>query len=158
MPDAVAGHIARERLYARRATSAPAYPWGQRMTETTSPRTTTTARTRPRLARLIAEYAADKKAIDIAELDLRGVLGYTDYFVVCSGNTDRQTKAIHDGIHQGLKKDHGLLPRRVEGLGEARWILMDYLDVIVHVFTPEAREFYRLEQLWGEAPRRAVAE
>ena len=86
------------------------------------------------------------------------MLGYTDFFVVCSGNTDRQTKAIHDGIHQGLKKEHGLLPRRVEGLGEARWILMDYLDVIVHVFTPEAREFYRLEQLWGEAPRRAVAE
>jgi ribosome-associated protein len=110
------------------------------------------------LARQIAEYAADKKAIDIAELDLRGVLGYTDFFVVCSGNTDRQTKAIHDGIHQGLKNEHGLLPRRVEGLAEARWILMDYLDVIVHVFTPEAREFYRLEQLWGEAPRRAVAE
>ena len=106
---------------------------------------------------MITEYAADKKAIDIAELDLRGVLGYTDFFVVCSGNTDRQTKAIHDGIHQGLKKEHGVLPRRVEGLGEARWILMDYLDVVVHVFTPEAREFYRLEQLWGEAPRRAVA-
>ena len=110
------------------------------------------------LARQIGEYAADKKAIDVVELDLRGVLGYTDFFVVCSGNTERQTKAIHDGIHQGLKKEHGLLPRRVEGLGEARWILMDYLDVIVHVFTPEAREFYRLEQLWGEAPRRAVAE
>jgi ribosome-associated protein len=109
------------------------------------------------LARQIAEYAADKKAIDIAELDLRGVLGYTDFFVVCSGNTDRQTKAIHDGIHQGLKNDHGLLPRRVEGLGEARWILMDYLDVIVHVFTPDAREFYRLEQLWGEAPRHTAA-
>jgi ribosome-associated protein len=124
-----------------------------------SRRSTTQATTDPAgLARQIAEYAADKKAIDIAELDLRGVLGYTDFFVVCSGNTDRQTKAIHDGIHQGLKKDHGILPRRVEGLAEARWILMDYLDVIVHVFTPEAREFYRLEQLWGEAPRRAVAE
>jgi ribosome-associated protein len=110
----------------------------------------------PRLAQLIVAYAADKKAIDVAELDLRGVLGYTDFFVVCSGNTDRQTKAIHDGIYLGLKKDHGLLPRRVEGLNEARWILMDYLDVIVHVFTPDAREFYRLEQLWGEAPRRAV--
>jgi ribosome-associated protein len=110
------------------------------------------------LARAITDYAADKKAIDIAELDLRGVLGYTDFFVVCSGNTDRQTKAIHDGIHYGLKQDCGLLPRRVEGLAEARWILMDYLDVIVHVFTPEAREYYRLEQLWGEAPRRAVAE
>ncbi len=90
-------------------------------------------------------------------LDLRGVLGYTDFFVVCSGNTDRQTKAIHDGIHLGLKKEHGILPRRVEGLNEARWILMDYLDVIVHIFTPDARAFYRLEQLWGEAPRRAIA-
>jgi ribosome-associated protein len=108
------------------------------------------------LAREIADLAADKKAIDVAELDLRGVLGYTDFFVICSGNTDRQAKAIHDGIHYGLKKQHGLLPRRVEGLAEARWILMDYLDVIVHVFTPDAREYYRLEQLWGEAPRRAV--
>jgi ribosome-associated protein len=109
-----------------------------------------------RLAELIVAHAADKKAIDVVELDLRGVLGYTDFFVICSGNTDRQTKAIHDGIHQGLKKDYGLLPRRVEGLNEARWILMDYLDVIVHVFTPDARAFYRLEQLWGEAPRRAA--
>ena len=108
------------------------------------------------LAETVAALAADKKAADIVTLDLRGVAGYTDFFVVCSGNTDRQTKAIHDGIHYGLKKDHGLLPRRVEGLAEARWILMDYLDVIVHVFTPDAREYYRLEQLWGEAPRRAV--
>ena len=111
-----------------------------------------------RLAELIAGYAADVKAIDLVELDLRDVLGYTDYFVICSGNTDRQTKAIHDRVHQGLKNEHGLLPRRVEGLAEARWILMDYLDVVVHVFTPEAREFYRLEQLWGEAPKRAVGE
>ncbi len=108
------------------------------------------------LAAEIERYAADKKAIDVVELDLRGILGYTDYFVVCSGNTDRQAKAIHDGIHQGMKDEHGILPRRVEGLTEARWILMDYLDVVVHVFTPEAREFYRLEQLWGEAPKRAV--
>ena len=111
-----------------------------------------------RLAELVAGYAADVKAIDPVELDLRDVLGYTDYFVIVSGNTDRQTKAIHDRIHQGMKKEHGLLPRRVEGLAEARWILMDYLDVIVHIFTPEAREFYRLEQLWGEAPKRAVGE
>lgn len=110
----------------------------------------------PRLAELAAGYAADVKARDLVELDLRDVLGYTDYFVVCTGNTDRQAKAIHDRIHEGLKKEHGLLPRRVEGLGEARWILMDYLDVVVHVFTPEARDFYRLEQLWGEAPQRAV--
>ena len=111
-----------------------------------------------RLAQLVAGYAADVKAIDPVELDLRDVLGYTDYFVICSGNTDRQTKAIHDGIREGLKKEHGLLPRRVEGVAEARWILMDYLDVVVHVFTPDARDFYRLEQLWGEAPKRAVGE
>jgi ribosome-associated protein len=110
------------------------------------------------LAALIAEYASDVKAIDLVELDLREVLGYTDYFVISSGNTDRQTKAIHDRIHEGLKKEHGILPRRVEGLAEGRWILMDYLDVVVHIFTPDAREFYRLEQLWGEAPRRAVGE
>ena len=108
------------------------------------------------LSGVIAGYASDVKAIDLLELDLRGILGYTDYFVICSGNTDRQTKAIHDRIHEGLKKEHGLLPRRVEGTREARWILMDYLDVVVHIFTPEARDYYRLEQLWGEAPKRAV--
>jgi ribosome-associated protein len=109
-----------------------------------------------RLAELVSGYASDVKAQDVVELDLRGVLGYTDYFVIASGGTDRQTKAIHDRIHENMKKQHGLLPRRVEGLGESRWILMDYLDVIVHIFTPEARDYYRLEQLWGEAPKRVV--
>jgi ribosome-associated protein len=109
-----------------------------------------------KLAELISGYASDVKAIDIVELDLRGVLGYTDYFVVATGGSDRQVKAIHDRIHEGMKKEHGQLPRRVEGVAEARWILMDYWDVIVHIFTAEAREFYRLEQLWGEAPKRVV--
>ncbi len=108
------------------------------------------------MAEAIAGFAADKKAIEVVELDLRGVLGYADYFVICTGNTDRQVKAIHDGIHEGMKKEHGLLPRRVEGLPQAHWVLMDYLDVVVHVFTPETREFYRLEQLWGEAPARVL--
>ena len=108
------------------------------------------------LAETIAAQAADKKAIDVVELDVRGVLGYTDFFLVCSGNTARQTKAIHDGIHQTLKDEYSLLPRRVEGVREATWILMDYLDVVVHIFTPEARDFYRLEQLWGEVPARAM--
>ena len=108
------------------------------------------------LARLAAGYAEEKKAADIVELDLREASAYTDYFVVCSGNTERQTKAIHDGIHLGLKHDHGMLPTRVEGAAEARWILLDYGDVVVHVFTPQTRDFYRLEQLWGEAPTRAL--
>ncbi|MBV9917498.1 MAG: ribosome silencing factor [Solirubrobacterales bacterium] len=104
------------------------------------------------IAQAIVDYATDRKALDIAQLDLRGIIGYTDYFVVCTGRSDRQTKAIHDAIHRGMKSDHGILPQRVEGLSQGRWILMDYLDVVVHVFTPETREFYRLEQLWGEAP------
>ncbi len=106
----------------------------------------------------IARYAEDKKAIEVVELDLRGVLGYTDYFLVCSGNTGRQAKAIHDGILEGLKHEHNTLPRKVEGSGEGGWILMDYYDVVVHIFTPETREFYRLEQLWGEVPARVVSE
>lgn len=110
--------------------------------------------TSDQLVELIAEYALDKKAQDVLSLDLRGLSGFTDAFVVCSGTSDRQAKAIHDAVHYGLKKDHGLLPRRVEGLAESRWILMDYLDVVVHVFTPEARDFYRLEALWGDVPRR----
>ena len=108
------------------------------------------------LANRIAEIATDKKAVDVRILDLRGIVGYTDFFVIASGNTERQTKAIHDAIHVELKKEHRLLPRRVEGDREARWVLMDYLDAVVHIFTPEAREYYRLDQLWGEAPARDV--
>ena len=108
------------------------------------------------LARRIADIAADRKAIDIRVLDLRGIVSYTDFFVICSGNTERQTKAIHDAVYRELKDDKGLLPGRSEGEREARWILLDYLDCVVHIFTPEAREYYRLEQLWGEAPQVAV--
>jgi ribosome-associated protein len=103
----------------------------------------------------IAAIASDRKAIDIRVLDVRGMVGYTDFFLICSGNTERQTKAIHDAIHESLKAE-GILPRRTEGQREARWVLMDYLDCVVHIFTPDAREFYRLEQLWGEAPARTV--
>ena len=109
------------------------------------------------LADLVSGYASDVKAQDIVELDLRGVLGYTDYFVIATGGSDRQVKAIHDRIAEGMKKEHGVLAQRVEGLAEARWVLLDYLDVVVHVFTPETREFYGLERLWGEVPQRALA-
>jgi ribosome-associated protein len=109
------------------------------------------------LAERIAAIASDRKAIDVRVIDLRGIVSYTDFFVICSGNTERQTKAIHDAIYEELKHaDDRLLPRRAEGASEARWILLDYLDVVVHIFTPDAREYYRLEQLWGEAPARSV--
>lgn len=108
------------------------------------------------LAERIAELASDKLAQDIRVFDLREIVSYTDFFVICSGNTERQTKAIHDAIYQELKDVHGRLPRRVEGLTESRWILMDYLDAVIHIFTPETRRHYRLEQLWGDAPSRTV--
>ena len=107
------------------------------------------------LADRIAAVASDKKAADIRMLDVADLVGYTDYFLICSGRTERQTKAIHDAVHEELKRD-GVLPDRVEGEREARWILMDYGNCVVHIFTPDARAFYRLEQLWGEAPARSV--
>ena len=88
---------------------------------------------------------------------MRPVCSYTDYFVVCTGQNPRQAKAIYDEVHERLKHDHRLLPRSSAGVGEARWILVDYLDVVLHVFTPEAREYYRLEELWGDVPSIEVA-
>ncbi|MDE3070097.1 MAG: ribosome silencing factor [Acidobacteriota bacterium] len=108
------------------------------------------------LADSIAAAAADRKASDIVDIDLSGVAGFTDRFVICTGNTERQTKAIHDAVLAGVKEALGVTPRRVEGLPQAQWILMDYLDVIVHIFTPATREYYRLESLWGEAPVRRL--
>jgi ribosome-associated protein len=108
------------------------------------------------LAERIAQIASDRKAIDIRVVDVRGLVGYTDYLVICSGNTERQTTAIRDAVHKELKDDHSLMPRRAEGGSEARWILLDYLDCVVHIFTPDARDFYRLDKLWGDAPQRAV--
>jgi ribosome-associated protein len=122
------------------------------MSETAAPQSIDSAA----LTERIATIASDRKAIDIRVLDLRGVVSYTDFFVICSGNTERQAKAIHDAIYQDLKDDGRILPRRTEGEREARWILLDYLDCVVHIFTPEARDYYRLEQLWGEAPARSV--
>ncbi len=104
------------------------------------------------IALAIAELASDRKALEIVQLDLRGLTSLADYFVICTGRSDRQARAIQEGIQLGLKQEHGIQPTRVDGTTDANWILMDYADVIVHVFTPETREFYRLEHLWGEAP------
>lgn len=103
------------------------------------------------ILRTAEDAATDKKAVDLRLLDLRGTAGFTDYFLICSGNTERQVKAIHDSIHEQLKDKYRLVPRRVEGFPESRWILMDYFDVVIHIFVPEVREFYRLENLWKDA-------
>ncbi len=108
------------------------------------------------MARRLAELADSKAAIEIVALDMRGLVSYTDFLVVCTARNERQAKAIHDEVHVRLKKDEGLLPGSVEGEREAHWVLADYLDAVLHVFVPDARDYYRLETLWGEAPRRAV--
>jgi ribosome-associated protein len=103
-------------------------------------------------ARRIAALAQEKLAEDVVILDMRPVCTYTDFFVVCSGRNPRQTAAIWDEVHARLKHDDALLPRSADGTREGTWIVADYLDVVLHVFTPEAREFYRLEELWGDVP------
>ena len=108
-------------------------------------------------ARRIAALCEEKLATDVAILDMRAVCDYTDYFVIATGKNARQTKAIHDEVLARLKADHRLLPRSTSGLPEASWILDDYLDVVLHVFTPETREHYRLEDLWNDVPKLEAA-
>ena len=117
---------------------------------------------RPRTMRLpksidAAVHAAeDKKATDIVVLDLRKAAGFTDYFVICSGNNARQIRAISDAIIESLAA-HDSKPAHVEGYDRSEWVLIDYFDFVVHVFTPETRMFYGLERLWGNAEHVHVA-
>ncbi len=104
------------------------------------------------LARRIAAIADEKQAEEIVALDVAELVGYTDVMLICTARNERLAKAIHDEVYQRLKHEDGLLPTRSEGIGENRWILLDYLDCVLHIFVPETRERYRLEQLWGEAP------
>ncbi len=104
------------------------------------------------LARLAVAAAADKKADNIVLLDLRKVSSVTDYFVIGSGAVDRQLEAIADNILDVLKNKHKVAPRHVEGGGETGWVLIDYVDVVIHLFTPSLRNYYNLEGLWANAP------
>ncbi len=83
---------------------------------------------------------------------MRPVCSYTDFFVICTGQNARQTKSIYDEVHERLKREARLIPHSTVGTDQGSWILADYLDVVLHVFTPEAREYYRLEELWGDVP------
>jgi ribosome-associated protein len=96
--------------------------------------------------------ALDKKALDVVVLDLRNTPAFTDFFVLCSGTTQRQVKAIADAVEETLRAAK-VRPAHVEGYDRAEWILMDFFTFIVHVFTPQTREFYSLERLWGDAVR-----
>jgi ribosome-associated protein len=98
------------------------------------------------------ELALERKARDVVVLDLRGISSATDWFVVVSGTSDVHVKAIADRVIEGLDADEEAASH-VEGLGGRRWVLVDYIDFVVHVFHPQARAFYQLENLWGDAPR-----
>ncbi len=106
----------------------------------------------PTEVRRAAELALERKAHDVVILDLRGISTATDYFVIAGGSSDVQVKAIAEHVVDELKKD-SVRPEHSEGLRGGRWVLLDYVDFVVHVFHPEARAFYQLENLWGDAPR-----
>ncbi len=105
------------------------------------------------LARQLATIADAKKAEDVVVLDMRGLVTYTDFLAICTARSERQASAIVDEVRVRVKRESGLLPGGVDGGGEAGWTILDYLDCVLHVFTPEARERYGLEDLWHEAPR-----
>ena len=111
-----------------------------------------TTRRLPAQVERAVRAAEEKKAVDLAVLDLRKAAGFTDYFVIASGTNPRQVRAIADSVMELLSAD-GVKPAHVEGYDRAEWILLDFFDFIVHVFAPETRMFYGLERLWGSAER-----
>jgi ribosome-associated protein len=106
-----------------------------------------------RLAQLLVELADSKKAEDPVILDMRELVAYTDFLVIVSARNERQARAIADEVRLVIKNEHGLLPGGFDPGGEAGWTILDFLDCVMHVFTPEARERYALEELWRDAPR-----
>jgi ribosome-associated protein len=105
------------------------------------------------LARQLAAIADSKKAEDLVVLDMRGLVAYTDFLAICTARSERQAKAIVDEVRLRVKRETGLQPGGVDGGGDAGWTILDYLDCVLHVFTPDARQRYALEDLWHEAPR-----
>jgi ribosome-associated protein len=105
------------------------------------------------LARRLAELADSKQAEEVVVLDMRALVSYTDFLAICTARNERQAQAIVEEVRLRVKEEPGLLPGGVDGAGEAGWIILDYLDCVLHVFTAEERERYALEDLWREAPR-----
>lgn len=103
-------------------------------------------------ARLCAKYADDKKAEDIVLLDLRGLSPVTDFFVICSAVSSPQLRAVRDEVVEQMREEHGLKPLFVDGSYESQWLIVNFPNVLVHIQSPEKREYYALEELWGDAP------
>ncbi len=98
----------------------------------------------------VCEAISSKKGENLIVLDVRQVTSFTDYFVLCSGDNRKQNQAISDEIRKRLKEEHGTLPASLEGYDAAEWILMDYIDFVIHIFSERARNFYKLEKLWSD--------
>lgn len=107
---------------------------------------------------LCAAYALEKKALNVRLLDVRGKSTLTDFLLIVSGRSDRQVQAVAEAVRLGLKKEHETLPLAVEGMNEGRWVLLDYGDVMVHVFQEPVRDFYDLDGLWSEAAEVPIPE
>jgi ribosome-associated protein len=121
----------------------------------------TAARTPSRLPKAVmgaVNAAREKKAIDMVVLDLRKAGGFTDYFVICTGTNPRQIQAIADAVTEALRKEFGERPALAEGIEKSEWILLDYFNFVVHIFSRECRAFYGLERLWGNAARHEFAD
>ena len=122
---------------------------------------TTGKRAAPKLPKAVAtavRAARDKKAQDVIVLDLRNAGGFTDYFLICTGNNARQINAIADSVRDVLKTELDERPALTEGVDRSEWILLDYFNFVVHVFSRECRSFYGLERLWGNAERHEIAD
>ena len=107
---------------------------------------------------LAAHAAADRKALDVVALDIRPIASFAEFFLICSGTSTRQVQAIADEVLERLKKERDARPINTEGYEAANWVLLDYGDLIIHVFTEESRQFYQLERLWRDAERVALPE
>lgn len=116
------------------------------------PKKKMTKKSLPSEVRISIQACLDKKGEELVVLDLRKIASFTDYFIILNGNSSRQNKAIYESIEEELKKKN-IRPLSVEGKERAEWILLDYGSFIVHVFSRDAREYYSLEKLWGDAPR-----
>lgn len=119
--------------------------------------TTTTAYTAQQTLDYCSEWLLDRKGEDIVAIDLRKVAEFADYFMICTGTSDVQVRALADAVIEGMK-EADQRPLHVEGYDSRKWVLIDFVDVVVHVFQPEEREFYALERLWGDAPARHVTD
>ena len=146
---------ARARKSATRTTTTPAAP---KATKTVRPRAKAGTTRLPKAVTLAIKAARDKKADDVVVLDLRKAGGFTDFFIICSGNNARQIAAIADAVRETLKAELGERPALAEGVDRSEWVLLDYFNFVVHIFSRECRAFYGLERLWGNAERHEFVE